>query len=179
MPLTVKEKEHWREQIEKRINKAIEQVYRLEGKEWRELVTKDTEARVLKRLGLDAYMDRHKELKSQISKLEQQQKDLADEAVKRIEHERHGGYYSESHSVILKVVDAEKRLVKKEVLQESEVGRKILRLEREREELTDTIWLATSPVQIRSLWKDFTAMVTEEPTELQKQAMTYAPVESE
>jgi len=62
-------------------------------------------------------------------------------------------------------------------LQESDVGKKILHLEREREELTDTIWLATSPVQIRSLWKDFSAMLTEEPTELQKQALTYEPVD--
>jgi hypothetical protein len=134
---------------------------------------------VLKRLGLEAYMTRHNDLKSQISKLEKQQKDLAEEAVKPFESERHRGYCSGSHSVIQNVVEAEKRLVEKEILHESEVGRKILGLEREREELTDTIWLATSPVQIRSLWKDFTAMVTEEPTELQKQAMTYAPVESE
>jgi len=43
--------------------------------------------------------------------------------------------------------------------------------------LTDTIWLATSTVQIQSLWKDFSAMLTEEPTELQKQALTYEPLD--
>ena len=74
------------------------------------------------------------------------------------------------------MIEKEATEIEKEILQESEVGLEILKLEREREELTDTIWLATSPVQIRSLWKDFTTMVTEEPTQLQKQALTYEPV---
>ncbi len=36
MPLTVKEKEHWKERIEKKIDKAIEKAYRDEGNGLRE-----------------------------------------------------------------------------------------------------------------------------------------------
>ena len=181
MPLTVKEKEHWKSRIEKKIDKAIERVYRDEGKDFRNSIRQKAEAIVLKRLRLDDYMKQYEKLEAQMKSLREQQKQLSDKAAKPFEAGRdENRYYSDSgHSLIKSVVNREVAAAEKVVLRESEMGRKILRLEREREELTDTIWLATSPVQIRSLWNDFTALVTEEPTELQKQAMTYDPAESE
>lgn len=181
MPLTVKEKEHWKSRIEKKIDIAIERVYRDEGKDFRNSIRQKAEAIVLKRLRLDDYMKQYEKLEAQMKSLREQQKKLSDKAAKPFEAGRdENRYYSDSgHSLIKSVVNREVAAAEKVVLQESEMGRKILRLEREREELTDTIWLATSPVQIRSLWNDFTALVTEEPTELQKQAMTYDPAKSE
>ncbi|MCA9034561.1 MAG: hypothetical protein KDA89_03170 [Planctomycetaceae bacterium] len=181
MPLTVKEKEHWKERIEKKIDKAIEKVYRDEGKNLRQATRQKAEERVLKRLGLEKYMEQYEKLKNQRAELDQQQSKLSEEAAKPFEAAKDKSrYYSHhGHSLIVDVIKKEVTEAEKEILHESEVGRKILRLEREREELTDTIWLATSPVQIRSLWADFTTMVTDEPTELQKQAMSYDPVENE
>lgn len=181
MPLTVKEKEHWKQRIEKKIGKAIEKVYRDEGKKLRQTTRQEAEARVLKSLGLEDYMKQYKELLAVQSELSEQQRKLSEDAAKAFaaHKEKPRNSWCQGHSLIESVVKEELAEAEKEILQESEVGRKILRLEREREELTDTIWLATSPVQIRSLWKDFTTMVTDEPTELQKQAMSYAPVENE
>ncbi len=37
-------------------------------------------------------------------------------------------------------------------MKETELGRKVLQLELEKEQLLDTIWLATSPKQVKELW---------------------------
>jgi hypothetical protein len=50
-----------------------------------------------------------------------------------------------------KKVDAEMA----EVMSAHATGRDILELEREKDELLDTIWLATSNVQLKSLWTRF------------------------
>lgn len=176
MPLTVKEKEHWKQRIEKKIDKAIEKVYRDEGNGLKMSVREEARERALKRRKLDSYMIQHDSLKAQIAALSKRQQSLADEAAKPFVVESPSRSWLSGHALIENVIEKEATEIEKEILQESEVGLEILKLEREREELTDTIWLATSPVQIRSLWKDFTTMVTEEPTQLQKQALTYEPV---
>lgn len=177
MPLTVKEKEHWKERIEKKIDQAIEKAYRDEGNGMREAIRQQAKTRVMKHYGLEDYMRRYSSRKAQIEELQSQQLRASEEASKPFESTSSYYCWSERHSLIVGVIDRAVKGVEKEILQESEFGRKILRLERERDELIDTIWLATSPVQIQSLWKDFSALLTEELTELQKQALTYEPLD--
>ena len=177
MPLTVKEKEHWKERIAKKIDKAIEKAYRDEGNGLQDAIRVEARARVMKQYGLQSYMKQHEHLCTQIMDLQSQMLKLSQETSKSLESMSIRSYRMDEHAFIQNVIHHAAAAVEKEILQESEFGRKILRLEREREELTDTIWLATSTVQIRSLWKDFSAMLTEEPTELQKQALTYEPLD--
>ncbi len=172
MPLTVKEKEHWKERIEKEIDTAIEKAYRDEGNGLQEKIRQRAKTRAMKHYGLEDYMRRYSSRKAQIEELQSQQFRASEAAAKPLESMSRY-CWSDRHSLIEGVIDRAAKDVEREILQESEFGRKILRLEREREELTDTIWLATSPVQIRNLWKDFSEMLTEEPTELQSQALTY------
>ena len=129
MPLTVKEKEHWKSRIEKKIDKAIERVYRDEGKDFRNSIRQKAEAIVLKRLRLDDYMKQYEKLEAQMKSLREQQKKLSDKAAKPFEAGRdENRYYSDSgHSLIKSVVNREVAAAEKVVLQESEMGRKILR----------------------------------------------------
>jgi len=180
MPLTVKEKEHWKEQIEKRIEKAIAKAYRDEGNEWRLSLQEKSYTEASKRLGLTNYMDKYKQLEAKLGKLRAEQAKLVEATEKPFKDSINENLrWVRGHELIDRVVKNEAKVVEVELLEGSDSGQKILRLKREKEELLDTIWLATSPVQIRSLWKDFTNLVAAEPTELQKQAMTYAPSETE
>ena len=56
MPLTVKEKEHWKERIAKKIDKAIEKAYRDEGNGLLDAIRVEARARVMKQYGLQSYM---------------------------------------------------------------------------------------------------------------------------
>jgi hypothetical protein len=60
-----------------------------------------------------------------------------------------------------------------------EIGRQILRLRAERENLLDSIWLATSPSQIRSFWQKVAELLGEEPTRLECDALSIPPAGEE
>ncbi len=64
-----------------------------------------------------------------------------------------------------------------ELLTESETGRRILNLRAEKDGLLDSVWLASSPKQIKDLWSKVAELLGDEPTQLQRDAMAIAPVE--
>ena len=63
-----------------------------------------------------------------------------------------------------------------ELLAEDARGQEILRLRQEKENLLDTVWLATSGQQIKELWKKVADLLSEEQTPLQKEALAIQPV---
>ena len=64
-----------------------------------------------------------------------------------------------------------------QLLADDPVGRRVLHLEAEKERLLDTIWLACSPGQIRSLWAQLSELLGDAPTDLERAALAIAPEE--
>ncbi len=64
-----------------------------------------------------------------------------------------------------------------ELLVESELGQLVLKLRQEKEYLLDTVWLACSAKQIKELWGKVAELLNDEQTQLQRAALTIAPVE--
>ena len=64
----------------------------------------------------------------------------------------------------------------KELLAADPLGRQILELQREQEDLLDTVWLATSPVQIKQLWTRVAEILHQQPSNLQKHALSLEPI---
>ncbi|MBX3438886.1 MAG: hypothetical protein KF861_15450, partial [Planctomycetaceae bacterium] len=62
-----------------------------------------------------------------------------------------------------------------ELLEKDDLGRKILALRQEKEEMLDTVWLATSGKHIRELWTSVTELLQESPTLLQTKALSIPP----
>ena len=54
---------------------------------------------------------------------------------------------------------------------ECETGRQILRLREEKENLLDTIWLATSPSQLKTLWTKVAELLGTAATQLERDAL--------
>ena len=67
--------------------------------------------------------------------------------------------------------------VRDRLLADDPVGREVARLGAEKEALLDTIWLATSPSQIRALWSRVSALIGDEPTRLEREALAIEPDE--
>ena len=63
------------------------------------------------------------------------------------------------------------------LLADDEVGREVRRLEAEEARRLDTVWLACSPTQIRTLWSKVGALLGDEPTALEAEALAIAPPE--
>jgi hypothetical protein len=66
-----------------------------------------------------------------------------------------------------------------ELLAGHELGRQVLKLRAERENLLDVIWLATSPGQVRQLWTRVAELLGEEPTHLEREALSIKPAGEE
>ena len=64
-----------------------------------------------------------------------------------------------------------------QLLGDDPVGREIPRLEAERDQLLDVVWLATSSAQIKQLWSKVGALLGDEPTRLEREALAIAPIE--
>jgi len=65
-----------------------------------------------------------------------------------------GGHYSYYHDEVLRnAMNLRTTMHESEILAESELGRRVLSLRAEKENLLDTVWLATSSTQIKQLWE--------------------------
>src|SRR5207247_2119349 len=62
-------------------------------------------------------------------------------------------YFVRPHAEVARAVQARLAVHEAELLAEDERGREVLRLRREKENLLDTVWLATSPQQVKELWR--------------------------
>ena len=64
-----------------------------------------------------------------------------------------------------------------ELLVENETGQRILKLREEKDNLLDTVWLATSPKQIKELWSKVAELLGDDQTQLQRDALVIIPAE--
>ncbi len=69
-------------------------------------------------------------------------------------------------------------LHQEQLLAADPVGRQIVRLEEERSRLLDCVWLASAPSQLKTLWSKVGALLGEEPTQLEREALDLPPIET-
>jgi len=181
MSLTIKEKEHWKDRISARIQKAIEQTYLNGPTGFREDVKQQAKARAIESLGIQQEYERVRSLEQQRDQLQKECGELNDKMLERISASsvQPNPYYCPANQRIDEAIRLRSQLIEHDVLTASETGREILRLRNEQEQLLDTVWLATSPIQIRNLWVSFNELVGDQPTDLQKQTLSERPADSE
>ena len=83
------------------------------------------------------------------------------------------------HPEIRAAITRRQALHEEELLAGNELGRQVLKLRAERENLLDVIWLATSPSQVRQLWTKVAELLGEEPTHLEREALSIPPAGEE
>jgi hypothetical protein len=82
--------------------------------------------------------------------------------------------YGRPHE-IQQAIEKRKLLHEEQLMEKDELGRRILAYRREKEELLDTVWLATSGKQIRQLWTAVAELLQQPPTRLQSEALAIEP----
>ena len=60
-----------------------------------------------------------------------------------------------------------------------DLGKQVLTLRGEKDNLLNTVWLATSCRQIKELWEQVNALLELKPTALEEKALKVEPVENE
>jgi hypothetical protein len=182
--LTVTEKQHWKNRITKKLDRAMDRLWSKQTG-LKASFTAQAEQMVENRF-TDLSFAEVRESEKSIKEAEARLKVLEKECIELKRCVLHGlseqqefcsDYLVGNQYVIAlrKKVEAEMA----EVMAAHPIGCKILELEREKEELLDTIWLATSNVQLKSLWTRFAELINEAPTSMQSEAIALLPVEDE
>lgn len=181
MSLTVKEKEHWKERIGKRIDSAVEKLKMSDSAGVLSGIEEEAIKEAERSLGLSELIEKMDELNGRKKKLDEQLTAVGVEMCKTL-----GG--SEAHSYhygcglphwIKGKIKQRAKVHRTPLLQDSELGRNLLKLEREKEELLDTVWLSTSSKQIKQLWAEVAELLNIEQTDLQKKAAEIEPVSAD
>lgn len=185
MGITVAEKEHWKERIEKRIDHRIETLVAKEDPTLLERASKEAREKAYDSLGIGAQQRELEALEKQKEEIERRELRLQAEqravlngtSVER-ELER-GGYCDRFGYEAEDAIKARAKALEADILSQSELGRKVVALEREKDNLLDTVWLATSTAQMKELWEHVNSLLEMNPTALEEKALKIAPMEPE
>lgn len=177
MTLTVKEKEHWKERISRKINHAIETLCAKEDPLFRERLREAARQRAVASLGIAEQHARLAEIKLAKEALDQEHDTLVHAMGGQVLGDAHSSYAPYGlKSAVENAICERAKVHERELLAAEPLGRRILQLELEQDDLLDTVWLATSPVQIKQLWTRVSEILDQQPTALQQHALALQPL---
>jgi len=177
MAITVKEKEHWKERISRKIDQAIDDLCAKHDPGFREQIRLTARQRAVESLGITESQSRLAEIKSVKEALDVEEKALFRTMASQVVKSEYSldSVYSQKN-VIDSAIRDRQRIHEKELFAADPLGQQILQLQLEQEDLLDTVWLATSPVQIKQLWNRVAEILHQQPTKLQEHALSLEPV---
>ena len=186
MGLTVAEKTHWKDRIAKRIDQRIETLVAVQDPTLLQRVIEQAREKAYESLGIAAQQREFKALKRQRDEMEGRERRLKAEqrAVLNgtsVDAELERGYFGfgRSDHEVENAVQARARALEADILAASDLGKQVLGLRGEKDNLLDTVWLATSCSQIKELWEQVNALLELKPTALEQKALTIEPIEAE
>ena len=177
--LTVTEKTHWKDRITKRIDKQID-VLCSENPEFIERTKQAAREKALESLGVDDLQRSLDRIEHQEELLEAREEKTYRQISAKLRGVRIRQVSESSYRIkeeLSEAVSKRQAIHEQELLAETPRGREILTLRREKENLLDTVWLATSPKQIKDLWREVDDLLGDEQTKLQREALAIEPVE--
>ena len=183
--LTITEKTHWKDRISARIGRAVERI-KSQHPALLDRVRREARAEALRSLGLAepyAELEAVKAAEADLTRRRTQAQRSMVAALRGIPFEEiedhfHVRYGSELPIPIevSEAIDARQAAHQDALLAHDPIGQEINRLEAERENLLDTVWLACSSAQIKTLWSRVGALLGDEPTTLEREALAIEPV---
>jgi hypothetical protein len=180
--LTMTEKEFWKTRIAARIGKRIEAIHARHPALFDRL-KREAHAQALQSLGLAEAYAELETIKAEEESLDRRRKStkramlarLRGVPIEDVEDGAHLGYGSVLPHEAAEAIKKRQAVHEAEALADDPIGREVARWELERENLLDTVWLATSPTQIKQLWTKVGALLSEEPTALEREALAVEP----
>jgi hypothetical protein len=177
--LSVTEKEHWKDRITRRIDKRIEAISAADPN-FMDRIDREARQWALDSLGLadlQRELEENERQKEALEKREKQIKKAVLARVRGVPAETIDDYcgYQHEHEVT-GAIEKRQAVHEDELLAESETGKQILALRREKDDLLDTVWLACSIGQVKQLWQRVGDLLGDQSTKLQREALSIEPV---
>ncbi len=185
MTLTLTERNHWKERIAKKIDRRVETLVAKQDPTLLQRVSEEARKKAYESLGIDEQQWTLEQFKEQREEIDRRERRLRAEQRAAIngtpvdEELDRGGYSGRYDYQVEEAVSARANALEADILAESDLGKQVLALRAEKENLLDTVWLATSATQIKQLWTEVNVLLEMTPTALEEKALAIAPVEPE
>ena len=178
--LTVSEKNHWKDRLSKRIDKRLDAIA-AEDPNLLDRVKRQARERAMASLNLADLQVEIDEIERQEETLDKRKSLLNRTMLARVRSvplETIDQHFSNSYynNEVENAIKSRQTVHEDKLLAESAVGKRILDLRSERENLLDTVWLAASSKQIKELWAKVAELLGDEQTQLQRDALAIEPV---
>lgn len=177
MAISIAEKQHWKERIGSKLDARIQSLKLQNPKLFQGIEAKAKE-QALASLGVAAQLERLEQLDKEIDLMGEELKDVAVAVITTISGKETERYYA-SRSKIESLLKPHIAKAEAELLHTHKLGKQVAELETEKENLLDTIWLATSPSQMSKMWTKALKLIGEETTAFQRDILTLAQVEDQ
>jgi hypothetical protein len=180
MSLTVAEKTHWRERIAAKIERHVEALIARDPGLFDRIQT-EARIRALQSLGLAEEQAELDTIATERKALDRREKQAQKGIIARlkgipIEEVADNATISYQFTQTLNAAISKRQTVhEQELLAAQELGRAVLRLRAEQENLLDVIWLATSSTHVKILWRKVAELLGEAPTPLEREALAIEP----
>ena len=170
--LTVTEKEHWKDRLSRRIDRRIDAIA-AEEPQFLDSVKAQARQIAIASFGL---ADTYRELvavQQEKSRIVDREEELARQlliVIRGTDPSRGSAAYC-VESYLNEAIKTRVEVEQESLLLKSQLGRRIVELRREKDNLLDTVWLATSSQQIKDLWTKVGELLQDEPTRLEREAI--------
>jgi hypothetical protein len=183
MSLTVAEKNHWKERISKRIDKKIEVLLAAEPN-LMDRIHREARQRALQSLGLADWQNELDDIERQKESLEKRSQRVLTAMLAHVqgvpvEDLEDTCYVYHRDEEVKSAVAKRQKVHEDELLAECETGKEVLRFRQEQEDLLDTVWLASSTSQLKTLWSKVNALLGTTPTQLERDALEIPAADNE
>ncbi len=171
--ISYSERTEWKSRIEKRFQAAIDNFKASTSLDWEEVNDK-AKQKAHECLGISEWTKQVENIEATVTKLEAEKEAIENAMYQQVLGEklspsRYRGHYS---CRFIEVAQARINQIRQELLIEHPEGQQLVALEREKEAVLDTILLASSSRELRSLWSRVSDALGESPTALQAQILT-------
>ena len=171
MSITVAEKTHWKERIAQKIERAIKELVATHDPAFLETASQRARDAAIRTLGGAALAAELETLNRDRDRLKNAVTAIERELEALVEGKPRKAYVHYADSNWSRAVAHQQEVELQRILSQAPLGQRILKLRSEQESLLDTVWLSTSTVQIRELWKNVTDLLSDELSELQKKVL--------
>jgi len=184
MAITVAEKTHWRDRIAARIDRRIETLVAKTDPTLLQRASEEARKKAYESLAIQAQQQELEAIQKEKEEFERRERRLLAEQRAiingtTVEQELERGGYYRYDSDVENAVKSRAKALEADILAESDVGKQVLTLRDEKDNLLDTVWLATSSSQIKELWEQVNTLLEVTPTALEETALKIAPIEPE
>jgi len=176
--LTVTEKQHWKDRIARRIAKRIETPAAADPN-LMDRIQREARQGALKSLGLAAWQTELHEIEQQKEALNKREQRIERSMLAQVRGvpldsiDEYSGYRHTDE--VERAVKRRQVVHEDELLADNPTGQQILAMRHEKENLLDTVWLATCSGELKTLWSKVTELLQDQPTQLERDALGIQP----